>query len=160
LTAIDGPCCDAPPVRQPGAFGGSTVDKLITLGLSGAVTGAIYSLVASGIVLSYTATGIFNFSHGAIAYMAAVVFYELHQGLGWPIVPAALMTILVFAPLLGLALDALVFRRLAHVSETARIVATASSRPSASSSRSRRSRASCSTPSSTGSTSGSRAART
>jgi ABC-type branched-subunit amino acid transport system ATPase component/branched-subunit amino acid ABC-type transport system permease component len=100
------------------------VDKLITLGLSGAVTGAIYSLVASGIVLSYTATGIFNFSHGAIAYMAAVVFYELHQGLGWPIVPAALMTILVFAPLLGLALDALVFRRLAHVSETARIVAT------------------------------------
>jgi ABC-type branched-subunit amino acid transport system ATPase component/branched-subunit amino acid ABC-type transport system permease component len=100
------------------------VDKLITLGLSGIVTGAIYSLVASGIVLSYTATGIFNFSHGAVAYMAAVVFYELNHGLGWPIVPSALMTILVFAPLLGLALDAAVFGRLAHVSETARIVAT------------------------------------
>jgi ABC-type branched-subunit amino acid transport system ATPase component/branched-subunit amino acid ABC-type transport system permease component len=100
------------------------VDKLLTLALSGAVTGAIYSLVASGIVLSYTATGVFNFSHGAVAYMAAVVFYELNHGLGWPIVPSALMTILVFAPLLGLALDALVFRKLAHVSETARIVAT------------------------------------
>jgi ABC-type branched-subunit amino acid transport system ATPase component/branched-subunit amino acid ABC-type transport system permease component len=100
------------------------VDKFLTLTLSGAVAGAIYSLVASGIVLSYTATGIFNFSHGAVAYMSAVVYYELNHGLGWPIVPSALATICVFAPLMGLALDALVFRRLAGVSETARIVAT------------------------------------
>ena len=37
----------------------------MSLTVSGAVTGAIFSLVAAGLVLSYTATGIFNFSYGA-----------------------------------------------------------------------------------------------
>jgi ABC-type branched-subunit amino acid transport system ATPase component/branched-subunit amino acid ABC-type transport system permease component len=100
------------------------MSKFLSLALSGAVTGAIYSLVAAGLTLSYTSTGIFNFSYGAAAFVCAYVFYELHTGLHWAIVPAAVVTVLVFAPLMGLVLDLAVFRPLARATESAKIMAT------------------------------------
>lgn len=97
---------------------------LLAFVLSGLVSGALYALLATGLVLSYSASGLFNFAHGATAYLCALTFYELHSGLGWPAVPAALLVVLVLAPGLGWALDRLMFRRLAQVGETAQIVAT------------------------------------
>ncbi|MDJ0381728.1 ATP-binding cassette domain-containing protein [Streptomyces sp. G-G2] len=99
------------------------VDLLVFV-LSGLVSGALYALLATGLVLSYSASGLFNFAHGATAYLCALTFYELHSGLGWPAVPAALLVVLVLAPGLGLGLDRLMFRRLARVGESAQIVAT------------------------------------
>jgi branched-subunit amino acid ABC-type transport system permease component/ABC-type branched-subunit amino acid transport system ATPase component len=105
------------------------VTRFLTLVIPGAVAGSIYAIMASGLVLTYQASGIFNFAHGAIAFVTAVLFFELHQptsagGLGWPIVPAAIVSILVFAPLLGLVLDRLLMRRLATAPVYARIVGT------------------------------------
>ena len=100
------------------------MDKFLTLCVSGAVTGAIYSLVASGLTLSYSATGIFNFAYGGVAFASAYLFYEFDGALHWHIVPSALIVILVFAPLLGLALDRAVFRLLARAAESAKIVAS------------------------------------
>lgn len=100
------------------------VSKFLTLVVSGAVTGAIYSLVAAGLTLSYSATGIFNFSYGAVAFTSAFLYYELTSGLGWAVTPAAVVTVLVFAPLLGLLLDVAVFRPLARATESAKIMAT------------------------------------
>ncbi|WP_371618758.1 ATP-binding cassette domain-containing protein [Streptomyces sp. NBC_00454] len=97
---------------------------LLAFVLSGLVSGALYALLATGLVLSYSASGLFNFAHGATAYLCALTFYELHSGLGWPAVPAALLVVFVLAPGLGWALDRLMFRRLAQVGETAQIVAT------------------------------------
>ncbi|MGW6688154.1 ABC transporter permease subunit [Streptomyces sp. NPDC054961] len=97
---------------------------LLAFVLSGLVSGALYALLATGLVLSYSASGLFNFAHGATAYLCALTFYELHSGLGWPAVPAALLVVFVLAPGLGWALDRLMFRRLARVGETAQIVAT------------------------------------
>ncbi|WP_415953579.1 ABC transporter permease subunit [Streptomyces sp. KLOTTS4A1] len=92
--------------------------------LSGLVSGALYALLATGLVLSYSASGLFNFAHGATAYLCALGFYELHSGFGWPAIPTALLIILVCAPALGWGLDRLMFRKLARVGETAQIVAT------------------------------------
>ncbi|MEU2829335.1 ATP-binding cassette domain-containing protein [Streptomyces lavendulae] len=97
---------------------------LLVFVLSGLVSGALYALLATGLVLSYSASGLFNFAHGATAYLCALVFYELHSGLGWPAVPAALLVSCVLAPGLGWGLDRLMFRRLARVGESAQIVAT------------------------------------
>ncbi|MFG2292564.1 ATP-binding cassette domain-containing protein [Streptomyces sp. NPDC048603] len=97
---------------------------LLVFVLSGLVSGALYALLATGLVLSYSASGLFNFAHGATAYLSALVYYELHSGLGWPAVPTALLVVLVLAPGLGRALDRLMFRKLARVGETAQIVAT------------------------------------
>ncbi|MFC9701448.1 ATP-binding cassette domain-containing protein [Streptomyces sp. NPDC056943] len=92
--------------------------------LSGLVSGALYALLATGLVLSYSASGLFNFAHGATAYLCALAFYELHSGFGWPAVPTALLLVCVVAPALGWGLDRLMFRKLARVGETAQIVAT------------------------------------
>ncbi|MCX5193435.1 ATP-binding cassette domain-containing protein [Streptomyces sp. NBC_00249] len=97
---------------------------LLVFVLSGLVSGALYALLATGLVLSYSASGLFNFAHGATAYLCALTFYELHSGLGWPAVPAALLVVCVLAPGLGWGLDRLMFRRLARVGESAQIVAT------------------------------------
>lgn len=100
------------------------MEKFLTLCVSGAVTGAIYSLVASGLTLSYSATGIFNFAYGGVAFAAAYLFYEFNGALHWHIVPSALLVIAVFAPLLGIVLDRTVFRLLARAAESAKIVAS------------------------------------
>jgi ABC-type branched-subunit amino acid transport system ATPase component/branched-subunit amino acid ABC-type transport system permease component len=100
------------------------VDTFLALVVSGAVSGAIYSLVGSGLTLSYSATGIFNFSYGAVAFSSAYLYYIFHTGLHWPIVWAALIVIGGFAPLLGIVLDAAVFKPLARANESAKIMAT------------------------------------
>ncbi|MFE5192970.1 ATP-binding cassette domain-containing protein [Streptomyces sp. NPDC056601] len=100
------------------------MSDLLAFVLSGLVSGALYALLATGLVLSYSASGLFNFAHGATAYLCALAFYELHSGLGWPAVPTALLLVCVASPLLGWGLDRLMFRKLARVGETAQIVAT------------------------------------
>ena len=98
--------------------------ELLQLAIAGAATGAIYSLIASGLTLSYTATGIFNLAYGAIAFCSALLYYELNNGLGWSIVPAFLFVVAIFCPLLGLALNFAVFRPLAKSTDAAKIMAT------------------------------------
>ena len=71
------------------------------LTFSGLVTGAIYGIMASGLVLTYSTSGIFNFAHGAVAFATAYLYYQLNTGLGVPIVPSLVIAVFVFAPLLG-----------------------------------------------------------
>ncbi|HEX2576134.1 MAG TPA: ATP-binding cassette domain-containing protein [Aquihabitans sp.] len=101
--------------------------ELLSLVVAGAVSGGLYAVMASGLVLTYQASGIFNLGHGAIAFTTAITYYVLHQpdaagGLGLPIVPAALISVGVVAPLLGILLDVALFRRLASAPEAARLV--------------------------------------
>jgi ABC-type branched-subunit amino acid transport system ATPase component/branched-subunit amino acid ABC-type transport system permease component len=92
--------------------------------LTGLVSGAIFAVMASGLTLSYAATGVFNFAHGATAFLAAFVFFELNTGLHWPAWIAAIVVIGVVAPLIGYLLHWAMFRGLAQAGETAQIVAT------------------------------------
>ena len=99
------------------------MDKFLSLVISGTVTGGIYSIMASGLVLTYTTSGIFNFAQGAIAFAVAYFYYQLNSG-GMPIVPAAIISILIFAPLMGFALDRLLLRRLSEAPVYAKVVGT------------------------------------
>jgi ABC-type branched-subunit amino acid transport system ATPase component/branched-subunit amino acid ABC-type transport system permease component len=100
------------------------MSKLFTLILSGAVTGGLFAILASGLVLTYQVSGVFNFAYGAIAFVAALTFFELHTGSNWPTAVAALVTVLGFGPLLGALLDLAMLRKLARAGTTAQIVAT------------------------------------
>lgn len=95
--------------------------------IAGLVTGCIYAISALGLTLTYTSSRVFNFAHGVVAWTVAVVYYWLHQyrhGPELPIPVAAPLAILVFAPLLGLVLNQLLFRRLTGASPTVRLVST------------------------------------
>jgi ABC-type branched-subunit amino acid transport system ATPase component/branched-subunit amino acid ABC-type transport system permease component len=100
------------------------MSKLFSLVLSGIVTGGLFAILSSGLVLTYQVAGVFNFATGATAFVSALMFFELNTGAGWSIVPAALVTILIFAPLLGVLLDYAMLRKLARAGITAQIVAT------------------------------------
>src|SRR5436305_10050481 len=84
----------------------------LSLILAGIGTGCIYSLAGMGIVLTYKATGIFNFAHGAIAMFVAYILWQLNSQWHVPLGIAAPVTILVVAPGMGLLLERFVFRPL------------------------------------------------
>lgn len=88
----------------------------------GLATGAVYGLAGIGLVLTYKTSGIFNFGYGAIAALVAFCFYFLNvHGVPWG--AAAAISVLVFAPILGLILE-LVARTLGGAGETIKVVAT------------------------------------
>jgi branched-chain amino acid transport system permease protein len=93
------------------------------LGLS---TAAIFALAASGLVLTYTTTGIFNFAHGAIGMLGAFTYWQLHVDWGWPVPVALAAVLLVAAPALGLLIERVIMRGLTDAPETIRIVVTVS----------------------------------
>ncbi|SQD95318.1 ABC transporter related [Parafrankia sp. Ea1.12] len=98
------------------------MEEFLNLIVGGAVAGGLYAILAAGVVLTYQTSGIFNFAHGAVAFATAYLFVQLNVTAGVPVVPAAIISILVFAPLLGLLLDRLVYRRLAHAPVAVKIV--------------------------------------
>lgn len=100
------------------------MQKFLNLVISGMVTGAIYSIMASGLVLTYQTSGVFNFAHAAVAFTSAYFYFQLNTGQGIPIVPSVIITVLFFAPLLGLLLDKIVLGRLSTAPVYARIVGT------------------------------------
>src|ERR1700730_2324690 len=100
------------------------MSKFLSLLVTGIVSGAIYSMLAAGLTLTYTTTGIFNLSYAAVAFNCAFVYFELQTGLGWPNVWACVMVILVLASLLSLILARFVLRRLHEASDASKIVAT------------------------------------
>ena len=51
------------------------LDDFMPFIVIGLTFGSIYSLAALGLVLTYKTSGVFNFAHGAIAAVAAFVFY-------------------------------------------------------------------------------------
>ena len=96
------------------------MDTFLQYTIIGLVTGGVYGIAASGLVVTYTTSGIFNFAHGAVAMLAAFTYWQMRWGWGWP-APIALLVVLgVLAPLLGAALYGVVMRGLRNVSEVAR----------------------------------------
>ena len=71
--------------------------------IAGMVAGAVYGLAGQGLVLTYKTSGIFNIGYGAVAASAAYVFYALWGVHGWSWPLAALFTLVVYAPVAGLA---------------------------------------------------------
>lgn len=102
------------------------MDKFLTFTIVGLSLAAIYSVIASGLVLTYTTTGIFNFAHGAAGMLAAFAYWQLRFDWGWP-VPLVLILILgVMAPLFGVLLELVVMRGLRDTTETVKLVVSIS----------------------------------
>jgi branched-subunit amino acid ABC-type transport system permease component len=81
------------------------VSDFLPFVVAGLVSGAVYGLAATGLVLTYRATGVFNFAHGAVGAVGAYAFYDLHTraGLPWPL--ALLLSAVAVGVVLGLLLE-------------------------------------------------------
>ncbi|HWF16405.1 MAG TPA: ABC transporter permease [Acidimicrobiales bacterium] len=71
----------------------------------GIVLGAAYAVAASGLVVTYSTSGIFNIAHGAIGMFMAFVYWQL--SVGWHVNQALslVLTVFVLAPLLGALIE-------------------------------------------------------
>jgi len=92
--------------------------------LLGLILGGVYGIAASGLVLTYTTSGIFNFAHGAIAMLSAYIYWQFRVGWHWPAPLALIVVLFVFAPLLGVILDVGIMRGLRNTSEITKITVT------------------------------------
>lgn len=95
---------------------------ILLFAILGTGAGAVYALIALGIVVIQKATGTVNFAHGAIAGCAAI-YFGVATGDGTPHLQAA-VTAIIAAGLGGLVFYMLVMRPLRHAPLLARIVTT------------------------------------
>lgn len=85
------------------------MSQVVQLTVNGMAIGAIYALVALGLVLTYKATEVLNFAHGDVLMASSFIGWGLIVGLGWPFWIAALATVAIAAALSWL-IDARVMR--------------------------------------------------
>ena len=102
------------------------MDQFLTFTVFGLVTAAIYAVAASGLVVTYTTSGIFNFAHGAFGMLAAFMYWRLRVEWGWPAPIALIAMLVVIAPLFGAAIEKVIFRGLQDVSEVTKLVVSVS----------------------------------
>jgi ABC-type branched-subunit amino acid transport system ATPase component/branched-subunit amino acid ABC-type transport system permease component len=91
--------------------------------IAGIVTGSVYGLVATGLVLTYRTSGIFNFAYGALGTVSAYVFYSAAQQWHLPLAVSLLLSVVVVVVALAFWLETLA-ARLAHASLALQIAAT------------------------------------
>jgi branched-chain amino acid transport system permease protein len=104
----------------------------VNLLINGLITGAVFAIAASGLVVTYSTSGIFNFAHGAVGMFCAYVYWDLrvNNNHTWPLLPkghwpapvALAVVLLVIAPALGAFLYLVVMRGLEDASETVKLV--------------------------------------
>ncbi|MER6676441.1 ATP-binding cassette domain-containing protein [Streptomyces sp. NPDC000983] len=82
------------------------------LTLAGLSVGAAAALTGIGLVVTYRATGVLNFAHGAVAMVCAYALRQCVVEWGWPLWAGTAVTLLVLAPAVGVALERFVFRPL------------------------------------------------
>ncbi|NLU84155.1 ABC transporter permease [Rhodococcus sp. HNM0569] len=102
------------------------MDTFVTFTILGLVLGSVYAIAASGLVLTYNTSGIFNFAHGAQAMLGAFLYWQLTIGWGMPTLPAVLIVLFVFGPMMGLGLYVVIMRGLRDTADVTKIVVTVS----------------------------------
>lgn len=101
----------------------SQIEVFAQLTLNGIAVGAIYALVALGIVLIYKATEVLNFAHGDLLVVSAFSAWGLIAVAGLPFWLALLLVVLGVSALSYL-LDAFVIRRIAGQPQFAGVMLT------------------------------------
>src|SRR5579871_2994074 len=84
----------------------------LELTVIGIVTGSLYALTSTGLVVTYATSGVFNFAHGATGMLAAFCFWQLVVPWHVPIALAFFLVVFVGAPAFGAAIELLLMRNL------------------------------------------------
>ncbi len=96
----------------------------LALTVYGLVVGCLYALTATGIVVTYTTSGVFNFAHGATGMLAAFTYWQLTVPWGLPVWLAVVLVLGVAGPLFGAVVEFVLIRPLYRRSAEAPLVAT------------------------------------
>jgi branched-chain amino acid transport system permease protein len=90
----------------------------------GLVIGSGYAVAASGLVLTYSTSHVFNVAHGAVGMVMAFLSWQLTVQVGLPAWLAVLLVVGVAAPLLGALAERIMMRHLADAPVGTTLVVT------------------------------------
>ena len=102
------------------------MEQFLGFAIPGVPYGCTYAIVAVALVLTYRATGVFNFAFAAQAYVASLLFTALIQSTHLPVWLAFVVAVVVVSPLLGLGFDRLLFSRIPNSNNMAKLVTSIS----------------------------------
>lgn len=88
----------------------------------GLAVGAVFALLAVGIVLVYRASGVLNFAHASMGTAAAYVNFELLERHDWLPVGAALVVAMAFGAVLGVVVHRIAFTPVARASQVVKLL--------------------------------------
>jgi branched-chain amino acid transport system permease protein len=100
------------------------VNEFLTYTFQGLFLGAAYAIAASGLVLTYTTTRVFNLAHGATSMVAGFLYWQLHVDAGIPAWLSVVLILLVIAPAYGVVLERVVMRGLGDAPVSVMLVVT------------------------------------
>ncbi len=101
-----------------------SIAEVIQFTVLGLAAAGVYTVAASGLVVTYQTSGIFNFAHGAIGMIVAYSYWDLRVRHHLPAPVALFLALVVIAPLLGAVIDRVLMRRLFDASVITKIVVT------------------------------------
>ncbi|MCW2785540.1 MAG: amino acid/amide transporter rane protein 2, family / amino acid/amide transporter [Marmoricola sp.] len=90
----------------------------------GLFTGAAYAIAASGLVLTYSTTRVFNIAHGAVGMVFAFLYWDFSQRQGMPVWLSLVLVLLVVAPLTGVFIQRVLTRGLGNAPVGVSLVVT------------------------------------
>ena len=102
------------------------MEQFLFLTITGLCTAAVFAIAASGLVLTYTTTGVFNFAHGAIGMLGAFMFWQLHEHWGVPTWLSLLIVLGVIAPAFGAIIERGIMRGLQGTADATQLVVSVS----------------------------------
>lgn len=100
------------------------MSTLLSFTILGLFTGAAYAIAASGLVLTYTTTRVFNIAHGAFGMVMAFTFWDLSQRQGMPTWLSLVLVLGVIAPATGWFVQRFVTRGLGEGPVSVSLVVT------------------------------------
>jgi len=100
------------------------MSTIISFTILGLFTGAAYAIAASGLVLTYTTTRVFNIAHGAFGMVMAFTFWDFSQRQGMPTWLALVLVLGVVAPGTGWLVQRFVTRGLGEGPVSVSLVVT------------------------------------
>jgi branched-chain amino acid transport system permease protein len=88
------------------------VSNFLQYTVFGVMFGAGYAIAATGLVVTYTTSGVFNFAQGAVGMVAAFCYWELVTAHHVPILVALAIILIVGASVSGALVERVLMRRL------------------------------------------------
>ncbi len=90
----------------------------------GVMLGAGYAIAATGLVVTYTTSGVFNFAQGAVGMVAAFCYWELVSAHHVPVLLSLLIVLVVGASIAGALVERVLMRRLHGASSERPVMVT------------------------------------
>jgi branched-chain amino acid transport system permease protein len=97
------------------------VSNFLQYTVFGVMVGAGYAIAATGLVVTYTTSGVFNFAQGAVGMIAALSYWELVSAHHVPVLLALVILLVFGAAIAGALVERVLMRRL-HGASTERPV--------------------------------------